>query len=146
MTIKDVVDNFETTPFLFIGSGMSKRYLGLPNWKDLLEYFARIIENDDFAYSKYEHQAKLLEHPMGLMPKIAELIQKDFDEKWFVTPDIRTISSENMEKVKGGLSPFKAEMAEYLKRNSKTQDEYKQEISLLSEIKEKHFWGDHNQL
>ena len=31
--------------------------------------------------------------PVGVMPKIAELIQADYDEKWFADPSIRTVST-----------------------------------------------------
>ncbi|NLV36372.1 MAG: hypothetical protein GXY17_06835 [Clostridiaceae bacterium] len=53
------------------------------DWKGLSEHFARVIEDGGFAYSAYENRAKGLECKAGVMPKIAELIQRDFDAKWF---------------------------------------------------------------
>lgn len=46
-----------------------------------------------FAYSAYENRAKKMDCPVGVMPKIAELIQADYDEKWFADPSIRTVST-----------------------------------------------------
>ncbi|MDE6064901.1 MAG: SIR2 family protein [Lachnospiraceae bacterium] len=141
MNIEDVVEKFNTTPFLFLGSGMTRRYYNLPDWKGLLEHFAREIRDDDFAYSVYENRASKLETPVGLLPKVAELIQADYDEKWFNDASIRNLEEDSLMKVKAGLSPFKAEIASYIKRNCVVVDEYKTEIEMLSKLSEKNVAG-----
>lgn len=141
MNIEDVVEKFNTTPFLFLGSGMTRRYYNLPDWKGLLEHFSRKIKNNDFAYSAYENRASKLETPVGLLPKVAELIQSDFDEKWFDDASIRTLDKPDLKKVKEGLSPFKAEIASYIKRNCVVVDKYKVEIEMLSKLSEKNIAG-----
>lgn len=141
MTIQDVINKFNTTPFLFLGSGITRRYLNLPDWRGLLEHFAEEVRGDDFAYSAYENKAKTMDCPVGLMPQIAELIQKDYDDKWFDDESIRTIDAETMELVKAGVSPFKAEVAAYIKRNSTVNLSYQDEIEKLSEISEKSIAG-----
>lgn len=142
MKIKDIVNNFNSTPFLFVGSGMTRRYLNLPDWKGLLEHFALEIENDPFSYSAYESRAKFMECPLGVMPKIAELMQHDYDQKWFKNEVNRTIDSGTMESVRvTGLSPFKAEIAEYIKRCSVVNTDYQNEVDKLSEISEKSIAG-----
>lgn len=141
MNIENVVENFSTTPFLFLGSGITRRYYNLPDWKGLLEHFAREIRDDDFAYSSYENRASKLNAPVGLLPKVAELIQADYDEKWFNNEITRTLDEDFLKKVKNGLSPFKAEMAAYIKRNSIVEEKYKQEIEMLSKLSEKNIAG-----
>lgn len=111
MTIFDVISRFKTVPFLFVGSGLSRRYLNTPDWKGLLEYFAGRISNDPFAYNSYVSRANAEGFTEGQLPKVAELIQRDFDEKWFATPAMRSQDEEVLRAVKDGVSPFKAEVA-----------------------------------
>lgn len=141
MTITDVICRFNTTPFLFVGSGMTRRYYGLPDWKGLLEHFAFEIKNDPFAYSVYENRAKALSCPVGLLPKVAELIQRDYDEKWFAGEVHHTVEDMILGQIKNGLSPFKAEVAAFISRNAMINEQYKAEIEKLSEIAEKSITG-----
>ena len=107
----------------------------------MLEHFAREVRDDDFAYSAYENRASKLENPVGLLPKVAELIQTDYDEKWFGDMSIRTLDKDMLERVKAGLSPFKAEVAAYIKRSCMVVERYKTEIELLSKLSEKNIAG-----
>lgn len=141
MTIEDIVSRFNTTPFLFVGSGLTRRYFGLPDWKGLLKHFANIVNTDEFAYSLYENRAEAMGYRAGILPKVAELIQKDFDEKWFADSRIRTLDAHGLESVKEGLSPFKAEVANYIKVSSVINTVYDKEIEMLSQIAEKSISG-----
>lgn len=141
MTIENIISKFNATPFLFIGSGMSRRYLNLPDWKGLLKHFAELISNDEFAYDAYENRARTVKCRCGIMPKVAELIQRDFDQKWFEDANIRTIGEKELEQVHKGLSPFKAELAAYIKNKTAINEEFHDEIEKLSEISEKNIAG-----
>lgn len=141
MTIQDIISKFNTTPFLFVGSGMSRRYLHLPDWKGLLKHFAEIISEDEFAYDSYENRAKTMKCRAGIMPKVAELIQQDFDQKWFADVSIRTVGVQELEQIHNGLSPFKAELAAYIKENATLNKEYQDEINRLSEISKNNIAG-----
>lgn len=141
MKIEQIIKNFNTIPVLFIGSGLSRRYYNLPNWEELLKYFSKKIKDDDFIYSSYVNKAKFSEYKTGLLPKVAELIQIDFDKKWFENKEIRNLDDEFLIKIKDGVSPFKAEIASYIKNNFIIQDKYLSEIKLLKEISKKNISG-----
>lgn len=141
MTIDEIINKFGTTPFLFIGSGLTRRYLNLPDWKGLLRHFAEMVHNDEFAYSAYENQAKGMECKAGVLPKVAELIQRDYDKKWFSDATIRTVEGEALRLIHDGVSPFKVELANYLKNVAAINDKYKGEIDKLTEISEQSIAG-----
>ena len=116
--LKEIIDNFNTTPFLFVGSGITRRYYDLPSWKGLLDIFISRISNDDFAFASYENKAKeLIRNESELYPKIAELVEKDFNNLWFKNENgIRTLDEYYSNKVRQeSVSPFKAEIAMYIK-------------------------------
>lgn len=141
MTIQDIVSHFNTIPFLFVGSGITRRYYNLPDWKGLLTEFASRVNSDRFAYRAYESKTQQLGSTQGVMPKIATLIQQDFDTKWYNTPTMRTNESFVLNAVERGCSPFKAEIAWYLKEQSVALPEYKEEIQKLKNISKKNLAG-----
>lgn len=59
-------------PFLFVGSGFSRRYLGLPDWKTLLQQFAT-PEKFNFYLSSAAKD----------LPKVASLMAEDFHQVWW---------------------------------------------------------------
>ena len=93
MDIQSIINNFATTPFLFIGSGFSKRYCNLPDWNQLLKTFTQRLSSDEFAYNSYKSRARMLTSTdEENLPLVASLIMKDFDERWFSDPSFRTLS------------------------------------------------------
>lgn len=141
MTIQEVISRFNTTPFLFAGSGVTLRYFGLPTWKDLLKHFAHQISNDRFTYNAYESKAQNMDHPNGILPLTATLIQEAYDAAWYHNPAIRTLDSHGLELVEQGISPFKMEIAAFLKRNSNPVEQYANEIIKLKNLSKKNLSG-----
>src|SRR5690349_18365487 len=60
-------------PFLFVGSGLSMRYLGLDDWKALLSRFC-------VAGKPYEYY---LANANGDLPTVAQLLAEDFNKYWW---------------------------------------------------------------
>ena len=68
----------ETAPFLFVGFGLSKRYLNLENWEWSLRKFSEEINRNQFQYDIYLSEVTEDNKEYGKLPKIAELLEKDF--------------------------------------------------------------------
>lgn len=95
MDLASVVKNFSTTPFLFVGSGFSRRYYNLPTWEGLLRVFVKRLSDDEFAYNRYLSLASESDSNTGtgmLLARVAELIMKDFDHRWFSDPSFRRLN------------------------------------------------------
>lgn len=133
---------FDTTPFLFVGSGLSRRYLGLDDWKGLLRYFAKQVKENDFALEIYEQQAQMMKYKQGLNQKVAELIENDFNQLWYI--DSRFEAERNLYKnevIHNKISPFKLAVSDYIMKKQNINPEYEHEVALFKQVSEKSISG-----
>jgi hypothetical protein len=131
---KDVIaehfSNFNAAPFLFIGSGMSRRYIGVQTWYHLLEHM---------------HQRLKLPKPFGYyvtnspgeagtdLPKLASSMGVEFSEMWWTLPAFEQSRNAYAESAKTPYSPLKYEITKYLAERGDTPDpSLAKEIELLS--------------
>lgn len=138
-TWADIVEGFQTTPFLFVGSGLSRRYYQLPCWFDLLQHFANKVSKDEF------YLQKLMSMAGKDLPAVGSLLEKDFNDRWFSNPEFRigdiTGDSSVKEAVRRGVSPFKAEVARFLANSCKPDPMYNTEMELLQSLADRHLSG-----
>lgn len=74
-------------PFLFVGSGFSRRYIGLPDWATLLSNFCTTKRPFEYYLSAGD----------GTYPTAARLIAEDFNNEWW-TDDSYSSSREKFSK------------------------------------------------
>ena len=141
MTLQDVVARFNTTPFLFAGAGITRRYYDLPSWEELLKSFAERINPDRFAFQSYKTRAEKMDCPNGTLPMVATLIQKDFDDVWYANESIRQLDEQGLRAVDSGVVPFKAEITALIEKSSVCKPEYAEEIKKLKNISKKNLAG-----
>lgn len=137
------INKFETTPFLFVGSGLTRRYLGLDSWPGLLNKFAIETKNNEFAFELYSEEAKSQGYDQGEYQKIAELIEKDFNKLWYTNERYTESREKYKDEVKvNKTSPFKLEIAKYIKEKGKLNlEQYNNEIELFKKISERSISG-----
>lgn len=75
--IIQMLSNAPALPVLFVGSGLTRRYLGLPNWEGLLRLYC-VKSPYEYYYSKAERECR--ECPDMIYPKIADYIEADFND------------------------------------------------------------------
>lgn len=96
-------------PFLFIGSGLSRRYLGLPDWEGMLRKFAGDIGADlDF----------MLATARGDLPEAAGLLAKEFHPVWFKDRRYAKQRTAHKEEVRDDEAALKVAVAEYMRTAS----------------------------
>ncbi|MBE9604101.1 hypothetical protein IAI18_04430 [Acetobacteraceae bacterium H6797] len=87
--LQEILDRHHAAPFLFIGSGFSRRYLGLEDWTGLLTRFCEPINKFGYYSAKADRD----------LPLAASYIADDYNEWWWksdVTEDSRNEFSEKI--------------------------------------------------
>jgi hypothetical protein len=119
------LSTFGTLPYLFVGSGLSRRYLNIPTWLALLEEFSKKIHLDKpFQY--------YLSLRPGNLPLLASDFAKSFHETWWSSPEYKS----SREKYNGiaHLStemPFKIELSELVASYGSIVPDFEEEIEAL---------------
>ena len=112
----------EALPFLFIGSGFSRRYLNTPDWIGLLSHFCTEINpSNQLLLSQYisEAKTKIYNEKLDssstnvLYSIVADFIEQDYNKIWYV--DERFEDSRKLYKnnVLNGVTPFRLALAEF---------------------------------
>ena len=114
---------FESSPFLFVGSGMSRRYLGSENWEELLKKFCALVNEN---YVKIRSQAN------GDLTEIASILANIYSDTWWGSEFKGNKDLEYSEHLTKKDSPLKIEISDYLKViHEQVNQEFFSEIDLL---------------
>lgn len=115
------------SPFLFIGSGFSRRYLGLEDWGSLLRKFTVDLKDYEFYLSSAN----------GDLPTVASLIAEDFHEHWWTSEKYQASREKNKTKIRDRTSALRLEICGHLNAISVpsfSESPHAEEIAILSKL------------
>lgn len=95
---------FKSAPFLFVGAGVARRYLGTDNWAQLLR---RLAEHTNKPYAYYASRAG------NHYPTIASEIAAVFHEVWWNDERFAEARAEHGDDLTDMQGPMKVEVATY---------------------------------
>lgn len=127
--LKQHISKFSTSPFLFVGSGFSRRYLGLPTWELLLtEICTDLMLSKPYNFYKSNADSKL--------PKVASIIGNEFNEIWWSSDAFIESRKKFSDLAESRFSPLKYEVSNKIKSSNKfiENDIIEKELKLLKKI------------
>jgi len=120
-------------PVLFVGSGLTRRYLNLPDWKGLLRQYC--VSGKPFEYYNDKATRECNGTPDMRLPRAADYIEADFNEKWYTDDSYAESRQQHKTEMEAEISPLKICMAEYFSNATGTiQHQYDSEIEQLKKI------------
>ena len=105
-SLKEIIKVSPTAPFLFIGSGFSRRYLGLEDWEGLLTRFGNNLQSGFVKYASESNDNLAL---------AAQNMAREYSDFWWRLPEAKEISS-SPNWYKHLTAPLRYDICEYLKK------------------------------
>ncbi|MBP3035076.1 SIR2 family protein [Arthrobacter sp. zg-ZUI100] len=123
--LRSLLVSSKTLPVLFVGSGLSRRYIDSPDWEGLLSQLAGLTGR---PLSYYEGKVGGYDPDMKL-PAIASRIAADFYDTWFFEDGYRESRDKYEQSIAVEADPLKVETAKYINSLKLTQRD-----GLISEL------------
>lgn len=126
--IRDAVSDANRYPFLFVGSGLSRRYMNSPNWADLLEAVCSKALGGTADFTKFRTKASVAyrnEKVKAELPYVATLMEDSVNDALLDDADFMRAHAETIAL---GGSPMKQLVADII--NSYTLED-DAEVELL---------------
>jgi len=102
-------------PFLFVGSGLSRRYTGAPGWEGLLSEVCEEVLESPYAYAGYKSRAKIAvqnNEAESELPLVATLMENDVNQTLFSNDAFVDFRDRHSSELTGEASPLKIYVAD----------------------------------
>ncbi len=114
-SLRELLNKHSSLPFLFIGAGISQRYLALPNWRDLIRSFAnQAMPGNKFAFEVYKNMITSdTISDSTLLPAITSNVAKDFTNIFLIDSAYEEMRNKYVHEISNGISPFKIAVSDF---------------------------------
>lgn len=127
------LESFGALPYLFVGSGISRRYLDLPDWHGLLRVFA------EKAGVNYDKATAISNNKL---PEIASYIASRFNDSWWENEDYSELRDTWSGRFSSIDSALKVAISDFIRNNQVLEPgkpgydilELREEVSSLKNI------------
>lgn len=144
--IHETLKNADSLPFLFVGSGMSKRYRKIPLWKDLLKDLAKLVDSSPYYFARLEREVSRDYNEKSEYNQynaaLCDLISKDLDSQWFENEKFeksRQLYGDRV--VNEHIPPIKVEVARIISSYKNVTGTYDHELECLKKMSSKSISG-----
>lgn len=118
-------------PFLFVGSGISKRYLNTEKWDELLKVFCTEFSGNDFQYNIYANEIDAKDY-YGMQPAIANLLEKDYNRAVLSEEKYKSFRIEHKQELLDNVSALKIAISQHL--SNPVIPENNSELNILKQV------------
>ncbi|MDE5483480.1 SIR2 family protein [Elizabethkingia meningoseptica] len=126
--LENHLKKFSTSPYLFVGSGLSSRYINTEGWGKLLGNICSELKlpNGFFYYNSKANND---------LTKVSSLMAEDLFEIWWKDDAFQESRDEYADQALDIESPIKFEISKYFNRNTyEINSEYEGEYNLFKKI------------
>lgn len=137
--LESIVNNHRM-PVLFIGAGISRRYLHrYPNWEQLLKYSYTKISDDPYDYQGHlDSLSRKYDNQFDINVNLASIIEDEFNKAFYSRKINLNIGGKNPQWVNQHVSPYKMYLAHFFKKMKLHHNTYlKEELNAFRSLKNK---------
>lgn len=146
--LENILNENEALPFLFVGSGISRRYLSLPDWEGLLAEIASLIDENPLYFQRLKQKVREKVNPAEnynlFMTELCDRISSDLNDVWYNYEDGQFEDSrlEAGETIRDdNFNPLKFEISKFILSKKTLNNEYDDEIDLFKSLTDKSIAG-----